>query len=105
MKYEVMYAARAKRDLRDIYIYISENIQEPETAKKQIRRIMHAIRTLDEMPKRHRLYDDGKWQSEELRFLQIDNYLAFYLIDEPVQAVKIVRIVYGKRDIRKQFDE
>lgn len=31
--------------------------------------------------------------------LPIDNYVVFYLVDEQAMAVKIVRIVYGGRNL------
>ena len=47
MKYKVMYTAGAKRDLRNIFIYISEELLAPENAAGQTERIMTAIRKLD----------------------------------------------------------
>ena len=35
MKYKVMYTAGAKRDLRNIFIYISEELLAPENAAGQ----------------------------------------------------------------------
>ena len=47
MKYKVMYTAGAKRDLRNIFIYISEELLAPENAAGQAERVMTAIRKLD----------------------------------------------------------
>ena len=47
MKYKVMYTAGAKRDLRNIFRYISEELFAPENAAGQTDRIMAAIRKLD----------------------------------------------------------
>lgn len=40
MKYKVMYTAGAKRDLRNIFRYISEELLAPENAAGQTDRIM-----------------------------------------------------------------
>ena len=56
MKYKVMYTAGAKKDLRNIFRYISEELLAPENAAGQAERIMTAIRKLDTMPNRNRLY-------------------------------------------------
>ena len=105
MSSEVIYSARARQDLRNIYEYISYDLLVPETATRQTRRIMKEIRLLDEMPMRHRLYDDEPWHSQGVRFFPVDNYLVFYLPDETKNTVYIVRIIYSGRDIKKQFSE
>ena len=50
-----MYTAGAKKDLRNIFRYISERLLAPQNAAGQTERIMAAIRSLDTMPKRNRL--------------------------------------------------
>ncbi len=37
--------------------------------------------------------------------MPVDNYLIFYLPEEPQNTVKIVRIMYGGRDVRRQLGE
>lgn len=105
MRYKIFYTAGAKRDLRNIYTYIAEELLVPDTAAGQVQRIMKEIRGLDEMPMRYRLYDDEPWNGLGLRFFPVDNYLVFYLPDESTNTVRIVRIMYGGRDIRRQLDE
>ena len=105
MSSEVIYSARARQDLRNIYEYISYDLLVPETATRQTRWIMKEIRLLDEMPMRHRLYDDEPWHSQGVRFFPVDNYLVFYLPDETKNTVYIVRIIYSGRDIKKQLSE
>ena len=103
MKYKVMYTAGAKRDLRNIFIYISEELLAPENAAGQTDRIMAAIRKLDTMPNRNRLYEEEPWHSRGLRFFPVDNYLVFYKTNDENEIVYIVRIMYRGRDVRKQL--
>ena len=44
MKYKVMYTAGAKKDLRNIFRYISEELLAPENAAGQTERIMYGER-------------------------------------------------------------
>lgn len=44
MKYKVMYTAGAKKDLRNIFRYISEELLDPENAAGQAERIMYGGR-------------------------------------------------------------
>ena len=98
MKYKVMYTAGAKKDLRNIFRYISEELLAPENAAGQTERIMTAIRKLDTMPNRNRLYEEEPWHSRGLRFFPVGNYLVFYKPD-------VVRIMYGGRDVHKQLSQ
>ena len=101
MKYRVTYTAGAKKDLKNIFRYISERLLAPQNAVGQTQRIMAAIRSLDTMPKRNRLYEEEPWHSRGLRFFPVDNYLVFYKIDEETEMVYVVRIMYSGRDIHK----
>jgi len=105
MSWNIVYTDGARRDLRNLYEYIAENLCAPVTAVGQAERIMKEIRGLDEMPMRYRLYDDEPWRSQGLRFFPVDNYLVFYLPRETDNTVYIIRIMYGGRDIRKQLEE
>lgn len=105
MKYQILYTDSARQDLKNIYRYISDSLVESEIATKLTEKIMKAIRTLDEMPQRYRLFDEEPWHSRGLRILPVNNYLIFYLSDEEKSVVTILRIIYGGRDISKQLSE
>ena len=105
MIFNVVYSSEARQDLRDIYEYIAYELLKPDTAAGQTNRIMKAARSLEQMPMRHRLYEEEPWHSQGLRFLPVDNYLIFYLPDETNNIVNIIRIMYGGRDVKKQLDD
>lgn len=105
MIFNVVYSSEARQDLRDIYEYIAYELLEPDTAAGQTNRIMKAARSLEQMPMRHRLYEEEPWHSQGLRFLPVDNYLIFYLPDETNNIVNMIRIMYGGRDVKKQLDD
>lgn len=64
---------------------------------------MAAIRKLDTMLNRNRLYEEEPWHSRGLRFFPVDNYLVFYKTNDENEIVYIVRIMYRGRDVRKQL--
>ena len=105
MKYKVTYTEGAKKDLKSIFGYISEKLLAPENAAGQTQRIMAAVRKLDTMPRRYKLYEEEPWYSQELRYFSVDNYLVFYKVDDEVRKVYVVRIMYGGRDIRTQLSK
>ncbi len=105
MKWKVVYTSQARQDLRNIFQYIANELLVPETAANQVERILKGIRNLDEMPLRFPLYEKEPWNSRGLRYFPVNYYIIYYLLDEDVGTVNIVRIIYGGRDISKQLNE
>lgn len=52
MNYQVMYSSEALDDLREIYLYIKNELLAPKTAVSQIKRIKKSIMSLSFMPER-----------------------------------------------------
>ena len=53
MSYRIIYTEESEQDLVSVYRYIAMNLLVPETAKKQIDRIMNAIKGLDAVSYTH----------------------------------------------------
>lgn len=97
--YRVEYSQEALVDIKSIYTYISQILHAPLTARRQVNRIRKEIRDLEAFPTRYVLVEWESWASMKMHRLPIDNYVVFYLVDEQAMAVKIVRIVYGGRNL------
>lgn len=97
--YCVEYSQEALVDIKSIYTYISQILHAPLTARRQVNRIRKEIRDLEAFPTRYVLVEWEPWASMKMHRLPIDNYVVFYLVDEQAMAVKIVRIVYGGRNL------
>lgn len=74
-----------------------------ETALRQIDRIEQAIKSLDEMPERHRTYSEQPWLGKKLRIMRVDNYIVFYSVN--IETVTVIRVMYGKRDIDARLSQ
>lgn len=98
-KWQVKYTKIASEDLDAIYRYIAEDLQVPETAAGQVKRIMSAISALDEMPLRNTLYEKEPWKSRGLRKLPVDNFMIFYFTVDSANEVVVAHIFYGGRNI------
>ena len=105
MIFRVEYSAEARQDIRGIYQYIAYELLAPEAAVGQTDRIMRAVRSLEQMPMKHRLYEEEPWHSLGLRVLPVDHYLVFYLPDETNATVSVIRIMYSGRDVDKQLND
>ena len=67
----------------------------PENAEAQLSRLENRINNLDNLPKRFPKYKN------DIRFMPVDNYLVFYTVDDNLEDVSVLRVMYGKRDIEK----
>lgn len=93
MKFNVELTEQADKDLRSIYLYISVDLNSPENAIKQIKRLWDAILSLDELPQRYRRYEDEPWHSRGIRVLPVDNPF----VKEKI--VHIATVMYSGRNI------
>lgn len=74
MSWKINYTKHAREDLKTIYEYIAYELFVPDTAGRQVDRIMKAVRTLAHMPERHKVYEEEPWKSQNLRYFPVDNY-------------------------------
>ena len=105
MSYAVEITEQADADLRGIFEYIAFDLQSLQNAAGQLSRLEKNILSLDEMPDRFRRYEKEPWRSRGLRLMPVDHYCVFYILDTEKQAVRIIRVMYGGRDIDAQLAE
>ena len=98
MKWKIKYSDQARVDIRDIYEYLAYEQHEPETAAKQVQKIMKSIRRLDEMPMRYPIYREEPWKSQGIRYYPEGRRLVFYQVEREKRTVNIVRVMDERRD-------
>lgn len=105
MSYSIIYSPEALDDLRAIYMYIAYELLTGETAERQVNHIRTAVRKLDMFPEGHSAIKWEPWASIGMRYLPVDNYIVYYLVDNTEKRVSIVRIFYGGRDVEHIIQE
>ncbi|MCL2751860.1 MAG: type II toxin-antitoxin system RelE/ParE family toxin [Firmicutes bacterium] len=98
-EWKVLLTPEFQQEIRDIHSYIANTLLVPETALNQVRRIMDAVESLNNMPLRHSLYEKEPWRSRGLRKLPVDNFIVFYLPNQKTKDVVIFHVFYGGRNI------
>lgn len=96
--WHVDITSQAESDISEIYSYIAFTLEEPNIAWKQTMRIRNGINTLCSMPDRFPIIDDEPWKSLGVRRLSIDNYIAFYVLGNESDTVRVFRVLYARRD-------
>lgn len=96
MIYQLHITSTAEHDIMRAVDYIEFTLKNPQVADNLLDAVTKQIGTLSDFPQKFRLVDDPVLASWEIRFVIINNYLAFYTIDEEKQTVIVVRFLYQK---------
>jgi len=96
--YNVYLTDIAEDDLRDIVRYISIQLQVPITGLRMLKTIRKAIEKLETNALAYPLVRDDRLARIGYRMLMIENYLAFYIVDEYNKTVCVDRILYARRE-------
>jgi toxin ParE1/3/4 len=103
MKTKVLWRPRAREDLLEIYVAIG--LDNPSAAERMLVTLEERVRQLEKVPR------SGMRRPEiakATRVLVEGVYLILYEThpdtdDGPMEAVEIVRIVHGHRDLSRMF--
>ena len=107
-RYHVSLKNQKKKDLREIHEYILLNFYSQQSADSKLDLLLTALETLEAFPEAcplvssrgyGELTDDGK----RYRYMPIENYLAFYYIDN--HEVYVARILNSKQNWAKLFNK
>lgn len=102
-QYTVRITDKALADMEEIYHYIAIQLQAPENAMGQYNRIAEAIEGLRVFPERVKPMESEPERFMGLRQLVIDNYSAFYVIED--MEVIVTRVLYSAMDISRRLLE
>lgn len=95
-KYKVIVTDLAKKDIKNIHSYISNELFLPDEALNLVKLIERNIKNLEVMPERFRKYE--KYKEKNIRICRVKKYLIFYNINDDENQVEVVRILYSVRN-------
>ena len=99
--YKIVYLPIAKRDLKEIVAYISNELHSPKAALSLVNTLNKSISKLAEFPFLYREYEPIKPLLEGYRILTVKNYVVLYVVLE--ETIEIRRIIYAKTDYEKMI--
>ena len=82
MSYQLHITSTAEHDIMRAVDYTEFTLKNPQAADNLLDAVTKQIGTLSDFPQKFRLVDDPVLASWEIRFVIINNYLAFYTIDK-----------------------
>jgi plasmid stabilization system protein ParE len=99
---KTIVSSNARADLRAIYKYIDDNLQNDFAAHNTIEKIIRKISQIGEFPLLSPIDKEISDEKFQYRHRLSGNYLIFYRLTD--DQIIIVRILYGKMDYRQLFD-
>ena len=96
--YKVRIMQSAQAEMREIYRYIAEELQNPIAAARRISLIDQKIQSLKENPARFPLVLDDYLASKGFRLIVVQNHLVFFVVRKNEKIVSVMRVLYGRRD-------
>ncbi len=93
--YDVRLIPLAEKDLQNIYDYIANTLGNVSAANKLVNDFVTVFKTMAIMPYSYPKINNGYVKDKELRKAVVNNYIAFYKVDDDKRVVYVVRIIYG----------
>ena len=98
MRYSIHITKKAELDLISAADYIEFTLLNPTASNNLLCAAEEKINALTLNPKKHPIIDDTVLNALGIRFIVINSYMAFYIVDENTHTVHIVRFLYCKRN-------
>lgn len=96
MNYHLHITSVAQRDISQAADYIEFVLKNPKAADDLLEETDQKINALLPFSQEHPIVEDKLLAAWGIRFTQIKNYLAFYVIEE--NQVTVIRFLYAKSD-------
>ena len=103
MKYSIEFTDTAKSDLRDIAVYITEQSNDKDIAKRFVKELTDKCVRLEDFPFSGAIPKDRTLVSSGYRFLVHKEYLIFYSTDETNAKVYINAVFNAKKDYTRML--
>lgn len=97
-EYRVIVGSSAKRDMLELRRYIANVLHEPGSAERIFASIKGEILSLGYGPMRCPVIRDEPYASLGIRLLAVENYIAFYAVNQRNHEVHVLRVAYNRRD-------
>ena len=98
MKYDIHITGTADEDLNRAVDYIDHILLNPQAADELLDKAEDLIADLAAFPEKYALVEDPVLNAWGVRFVAVNNYLAFYVVSEEEKRVSIVRFLHSKQN-------
>lgn len=98
--YDVTVSPEAQRDIEAIWLYIHDQLSNPDAAERFIRGTDDAISDLENFPYAHQERSSSEVSSSrgKRQYPYRRNYILFYSVYEDIKKVVVLKVSYSRRD-------
>ena len=96
--FNLIFSEKINNDIVSTLKYISEVLEAPRTAEVHYDELVKTYDKLQENPFRRPLVQNEYLAVNEIRSINIKNYVLFYKINEDENSIFLYRFLYCKRD-------
>lgn len=100
-KYKINLPPLAQSDITEIDTYITENLFAPDAAINLLDRFIKSFEQLEIFPLSGKELETKFPLKYNYRWILVENYLVFYIVDEENETVTIMRILYASSNYQK----
>ena len=97
-KYDYDFTEIAEADIDETLSYIEEDLSNPDAASAFADALQDKLEEICKNPKAGRPVENPFLKRDDVRRFLVENYVAYYIIDDENSRIIILRVVYGKRD-------
>lgn len=90
----------AESDIDEIVGYIALKLKNSVAAKSIYDELMKKLQNLCDMPKIGHIVDNELNRRDDVRWLPVNNYILYYVIDDEDKMINVLRVVSARRDQR-----
>ena len=102
-EFRVEITPQAQRQIHEIGRYIANELFSPDAAFRVVDKLEAGISLLASAPEIAPLMDEEPWYSRGVHKFPIGKFIAYYLVMEEIRAIRVIAVVYGKRDQKEQL--
>lgn len=100
-KFRALMTQKAKSDLEGIVDYMTKELSNPQAASNFLDEMQKAMDELCAFPESGAPVVNDFLPTADMRKRMIGNYVVFYIPDFEERAVRIIRIVYSRRNMEE----
>ena len=101
MAYRFKLTARAQADLDEILGYLAVQLKNPPAAANFLSQFQSSVREVCAYPESSAPVDNEFLPTRAIRRTTVNQYVVYYLPDRAAQAVYVLRVVYGRRNLEE----
>lgn len=102
-KYSVNVTTDAQAQMQATTTYIAVELQAKDTARKWLAEMKKGLASLSSMPARIPLTPEEPWHSRGIHRLLIENFYAYFWIDEDKRQVWVIAVIYSRAEQASQL--